>query len=141
MDTSEHKFNHRKEIQIRMSDVDAIGHVNNGVQYFYFDIGRIDYLKNISEATVDWKNPELVVVHTKCDFRRSILFNDHIFVETKTLEVGNKSVKMLQQILDDNGEIKSTCYSVLSGFDITTNTSKPISPSVKEKLLTFEGLK
>ncbi|MDD4848845.1 MAG: thioesterase family protein [Bacteroidales bacterium] len=141
MDTIGYQFHHKTEIQMRMSDLDAIGHVNNGVQYIYFDIGRVEYLRNINENTVNWKDPELVIVHTECDFKHSILFTDHIFVETKTIEIGKKSVKMLQQIIDQNGIIKSTCYSVLSGFDIALNCSKEITPEVKEKIFLFEGLK
>ena len=140
MDTTNYQFYHKIEIQIRMNDLDAIGHVNNGVQLFYFDIGRVDYLKRINKAMIDWKNPELVIVHTECDYKDSILFDDVIFVETKTIEVGKKSVKMLQRIIDDKGAIKSTCYSVLSGFDIKANTSKEISQEIKEKLLKVEGL-
>lgn len=141
MDTTGYKFNHRKEIQMRMSDLDAIGHVNNGVQYLYFDIGRVDYLKNISEESVNWKDPELVIVHTECDFKRSILFTDHVFVETKTIEVRKKSIRMLQQIVDEEGNVKSICYSILSGFDIKANTSKEISKMFREKLMEFENLK
>jgi acyl-CoA thioester hydrolase len=131
-------FKNKKSIQIRMTDLDPFGHVNNGVIYSYYDIGRLHYLNQIEENT-QWENMDKVVVHTECDFMESILFSDDIYVETKIIEIGCKSIKMMQRIVDNNtSKIKSTCYSVLSGYDRQTNTSKEISEAFKEKVKRFE---
>ncbi|MDR0606440.1 MAG: acyl-CoA thioesterase [Bacteroidales bacterium] len=132
-------FKSKTNIQIRMTDLDPLGHVNNGVIYSYYDIGRLHYLNQIEENT-QWENIDKVVVHTECDFMESIFFSDDISVETKITEIGCKSIKMMQRIVDNNtGKIKSTCYSVLSGYDKQTNTSKEISETFKEKVKLFEN--
>jgi acyl-CoA thioester hydrolase len=70
----------------------------------------------------------------------SIRFADDISVETKIIEIGNKSIKMMQQIIDNNiGKIKSTCLSVMSGYDKQNDTSKEISKEFKEKINAFEN--
>ncbi len=126
-------------IQIRIADLDAMGHVNNGVIYSYFDIGRLHYF-GLLEEDIHWETFDKVVVHTACDFKDSILFQDDIRVETRISEMGNKSVKMQQQIIDNRTEkVKSTCFSVLSGFDRENNTSKLISPEFREKVERFEN--
>jgi acyl-CoA thioester hydrolase len=131
-------FKGKKDIQIRMTDLDPFGHVNNGVIYSYYDIGRLHYLNQIGEDT-QWENIDKVVVHTECDFMESILFSDDICVETKITEIGHKSIKMMQRIVDNNtGKIKSICLSVLSGYDRENNTSKEISDAFKEKVKLFE---
>ena len=121
-----------------MTDLDPFGHVNNGVIYSYYDIGRLHYLSLIEENS-QWELMDKVIVRTECDFMDSILFTDDICVETKVIELGNKSVKMMQQIIDNHTKkIKSTCLSILCGYDRQNNTSKELSQEFKEKINVFE---
>ncbi|MDR0368808.1 MAG: acyl-CoA thioesterase [Bacteroidales bacterium] len=139
METKDILFRNKINIQIRMTDLDPFGHVNNGVIYSYYDIGRIHYLKELHEAT-DWEEMDKVVVRTECDFMESILFGDDIRVESKIIDIGNKSIKLIQRIVDNNTEnVKSTCFSVMSGYNRATNTSKVISPAFKKKVEHYEG--
>ena len=141
METKDITFKNKINIQIRMTDLDPFGHVNNGVIYSYYDIGRIHYLNDLHEET-DWKKMDKVVVHTECDFMESILIEDDIRVESKIVGIGNKSIKVLQRIVDNRtGNVKSTCFSVMSGYDRETNSSKPISPAFKEKVEQYESMK
>lgn len=139
MDTENLTFKNRKNIQIRMTDLDPFGHVNNGVIYSYFDIGRLHYLTELGENT-DWELMDKVVVHTACDFMESIRFQDNIRVESKITEFGNRSVKVMQRIVDnDTGKIKSACFSVMAGYDRATDSSKEISREFKEKVERYES--
>ena len=133
------RFKSKKNIQIRMTDLDPFGHVNNGVIYSYYDVGRLHYMSCI-EKNLQWENIDKVVVRTECDFLDSILFTDDISVETRVFEIGNKSIKMMQRIVDNRtGKVKSGCISILSGYDKENNTSKEISKEVKEKIVAFEA--
>ena len=132
-------FKSKIPIQIRMTDVDPLGHVNNGVFYSYYDVGRLHYLSQINES-INWEAIDKVIVRTECDFMDSILYTDDISVETKVIEIGNKSLKMMQRIVDNHtGKIKSTCLSVLSGYDKQNNVSKAISEEFREKVAVFEN--
>ena len=140
METKNITFKNKTTIQIRMTDLDPFGHVNNGVIYSYYDIGRIKYLKDLQEET-SWEKMDKVIVHTACDFMESILFVDDIRVESKITGIGNKSIKLLQRIVDNKtGNVKSTCFSVMSGYDRETNSSKIISSAFKEKVEKYEGI-
>jgi acyl-CoA thioester hydrolase len=121
-----------------MTDLDPFGHVNNGVYLSYYDIGRFHYLTLIKEY-IHWKTLEMVIVRTEVDFTESIHFDDDISVESKVIEIGNKSFKMMQRIVDNKtGNIKSKCIAVISGYDRQNNTSKEISQEFKEKVKAFE---
>lgn len=140
MDTTGIKFNYTFPIQIRLSDLDPLGHVNNGVQFFYYDLGRIHYLETIMGTPVSWSTIDMVVVHTACDFMHSIRDKENISVQTKITEFGNKSIRMIQRIINtDNQEIKGTCYTILSGFDREKDCSKSISEDFKQKAKAFEN--
>ena len=139
MDTSAITFNYTYPIQIRLSDLDPLGHVNNGVQFFYYDLGRIHYLETLVGSPISWTTIDMVVVHTTCDFMRSIRDKEQIAVQTKITEIGNKSVRMIQRIINtDNQEIKGTCFTILSGFDRENDCSKAISDEFKQKAKLFE---
>lgn len=49
METSNYVFKHRYPVQVRMTDLDPVGHVNNGVQLSYYDMGRLNYLEIIQQ--------------------------------------------------------------------------------------------
>lgn len=139
MDTSNYVFKHHYPVQVRMTDLDPVGHVNNGTQLSYYDLGRLNYLETLQNKKIDWNEIDMVIVHIACDFVDSIYFYDKIVVETKVLEIGNKSVKMLQRIVNsETNEIKSTCYSVMAGYDKENNSSKQISKAFKQQVCLFE---
>ena len=127
-------------IQVRMTDLDPFGHVNNGVFLSYYDLGRLNYLQQITGKTLDWNNLDSVLVHVSCDFKDSVLIHDAVFVGTKVVELGNRSIKMVQHLFTQNPYcLKSTCYSVLSGFDREKKCSKAISEELKEGIRGFES--
>jgi len=131
-------FKSKISVQVRMTDLDPFGHVNNSVICSYYDIGRLHYLSQI-EGNIQWETMDKVIVRTECDFMDSIRFADDISVETKVIEIGNRSIKMMQRIIDNNtDEVKSTCVSVMCGYDRLNNTSKEIPKEVKEKINAFE---
>ncbi len=104
---------------MRFSDVDGFGHVNNAVVQDYCDLGRMYYLRDvlgwIPGATQN--NDQLVVVSTKTDFIQQIFLGQSIEVLTRIYDLGNKSLKMVQWIIDANSdEPLSICESVMAGF-------------------------
>ncbi len=127
-------------IQIRMSDLDPFAHVNNGIQAHYFDYGRSAYLENITNEQIDWLTLQFVLVHLEMDFLNPIMFHHHVSCETKVYEIGNKSFKMVQRLIDTHTqEIKTVAKSVLVGFDRKTNRAIEISEKYRKLFLQFEN--
>lgn len=128
-------------IQIRMNDLDPFVHVNNGVQCNYFDYGRSCYFEQVFRTPINWSELDLVLVHIELDFKQGIEYHDDIVCETQVLSVGNKSLKMMQQLRDvKTNMIKSTCFSVVAGFDRHTHLSIPIREEYKRLFYEFEDL-
>ena len=128
-------------VQVRMSDLDPFVHVNNGTQCHYFDLGRSFYLEKVLQNQVDWTTIDLVLVHIDLDFLAPVEFHDQLVCESKIVEIGHKSLKMRQQLRDLNtNTVKTTCYSVLAGFDRQTHLSIPICEEYKERIREFERI-
>ena len=128
-------------VQVRMSDLDPFVHVNNGIQCHYFDLGRSFYLEQVLQNQVDWTTIDLVLVHIELDFAAPVEFHDQLVCESKIIEIGNKSLKMLQRLRETKtNTVKTTCLSVLAGFDRTTHQSIPINEEYKRLIREFEGM-
>ncbi|MCQ2271085.1 MAG: acyl-CoA thioesterase [Bacteroidales bacterium] len=128
-------------IQIKMSDLDPFNHVNNGDQCHYFDYGRSQYFERVFGHPIDWLTFDLVLVHLDLDFHSGIEFQDKIVCKSKVLEIGNKSFKMVQQLVDERtGKIKTTCHSVICGFDREKHSSLPIREEYKQRISEVEGI-
>lgn len=122
------EFGFSVPIQIKMSDLDPFNHVNNGVQCHYFDYGRSAFFEHVFQWPIDWSTFDLVLVHVDLDFHNGIEIHDKIVCKSKVLEIGHKSFKMVQQLVDEQtGMVKTTCHSVICGFDRQTHQSIPLS--------------
>ena len=128
-------------VQVRMSDLDPFVHVNNGIQCHYFDLGRSFYLEKVLQDQVDWTTIDLVLVHIELDFAAPVEFHDKLVCESKIVEIGNKSLKMVQRLRDTKtNTVKTICHSVLAGFDRVAHQSIPIQEEYKRLIREFEGL-
>ena len=121
-------FSHKLPLQLRFNDVDMMGHVNNAVIMEFFDYGKMKYFDD-AEVYVEKEPITLVIVHYEVDFVGQILRGDHPEVWTKVVRFGNKSLEVLQYIVCD-GEVKSICKTIMSGY----NREKQISEVIPERI-------
>jgi acyl-CoA thioester hydrolase len=136
------EYKHRVAIQMRFSDVDGFGHVNNGVVQEYYDLGRMYYMRDVLGwlPGISKNDDQLVVVHTKTDFVNQILLGQPIEVWTNVYALGNKSLKMSQQIVDKTTETPlSICDSVMAGFRRSKGVSFRIPDEWRQAIISFEG--
>ncbi|NKI17352.1 acyl-CoA thioesterase [Spongiibacter sp. KMU-166] len=110
-------------MQVRFSDLDMIGHVSNSNYASYFDMGRIDFFKEVEKMSTV-KRPHHVVASVKMDMLREIRFDHKVEIATWCSRVGTKSMTIEHLIFAD-GEIATTSQSVLVGFDLKTRRSTP----------------
>jgi acyl-CoA thioesterase FadM len=64
---------------------------------------------------------------------------DTIFVTTQITKIGNRSITMNQEIIDDKGNVKVKSISILSTFDAANNTSFPVPDEWIKIINTFEN--
>ncbi len=132
-------FKHKTPVQIRFSDMDMMGHANNGVQLSYLDLARVHYFNELFGTNIDWNEAILIVAHLEIDYLAPIMLNDNIEVHTKILKIGNKSVQMLQNIVDaKTGDIKTKTTQVMVGFSKNKGISIPVPDFFKERITQFE---
>ena len=114
------EFKHTLPIQLRFNDVDKFGHVNNSVYFTFYDLGKTTYIADIMRLfKLEDQTTAIVVVNINANFLAPVYANEHVAVQTATLEVGYKSFTLFQQLIDtDTKEVKCTCSSVMVAFDV-----------------------
>ena len=124
----------RTSIQIRFTDIDVFGHVNNAIYAELFDTARYTFIKDLL-PDLDPKGRSIVLVHLDTDFRKQILFTDRICVETWINKVGERSVGMGQRIVNEEDvSVHAESSSVLSTYDAALQQSFPMPEKWRKAL-------
>lgn len=126
--------------QLRFSDVDRFGHVNNSVYFSLFDMCKTRYFNDVVGTDIfDRMAP--VVVHIEANFISPVFFPDEIVIDTSIVKIGNKSFTLMQRALNQRTEeVKCYCETVMVMMDTVTNQSVEIDPEFKTKVSSYERL-
>jgi acyl-CoA thioester hydrolase len=126
-------------IQIRFNDIDQLGHVNNSVYQQYFDLGRTTYFDEVFKEKMDWDEEGLILASINIDFISSITLYDKVIVRTKIYHIGNKSLKMVQDLFDEStGLVVAATKSILVAYNFKKLSTVKVPQRWKEKILVFE---
>lgn len=112
------EFSHKTPLQIRFSDVDVLGHVNNTVYLAFYDTGKAKFFSHILDRQIRWDKVETVIANVDCAFIAPIFFGEEVAVYTKVKSISDRSFKLLQVIgVPATGAVKSACETVMVCFD------------------------
>lgn len=138
--TLEHPFHCTLPIQLRFSDLDTLGHVNNSVYLNLFDLGKSDYFERAAGERQDWNNVNVVIANINCNFLHETRFDEKLVVKTQVARIGNKSFTV-QQVLQnvDTQEVKCVCQQVMVYLDPETRLPAPLPQHWRDCFNTFEG--
>ena len=133
------KFKHITPIQLRFNDFDALGHVNNSVYFSFYDLGKTSYFADVLSKLEVAKEVGVVIGHIEVSFLLPVYPDENVAVQTAVVEIGNKSFKLLQHLVDlDTNEIKCICNTVMVCFDAKTKTTRQISDEWRKAMADFE---
>jgi acyl-CoA thioester hydrolase len=133
-------FNHHLPIQLRFNDIDSLGHVNNAIYLTYFDLGKSDYFQTVKKEIIDWTKIDIVVANVNIDFFEPTYMHEKLEVQTKVTGIGNKSVKILQHLVNlETNKIKSICHTVMVGYHPELKQSKVISDEWRNAIDSYEN--
>lgn len=130
------EFIFKQKINVRFSETDMFGHVNNTVPFIYFEEGRLEYFKSVGlmdEWVTSHSDGMIVTADIQCDYIQQVFFGETLEVYVKAGKIGNSSVDLHYMITKENGSI---CYTGRGAMvQVSKNTGKalPWSNSIKEK--------
>lgn len=127
------EFYHEIPVQVRFNDADRFGHVNNAIIQEYFDLGRASYLRSCLGNLLGDNGQHLVIVSIKTDFVQQVMPEFAMWVLTRVYKLGNKSVNMIQWIIEEGASHPlTTSESIMAGFHKPTNSGIALPQSWRD---------
>ena len=120
------------KITIRWSDMDAYGHVNNGVYLNYLEEARDRLAEELFGTTESW---DFVLAHVGIDFRNQLTQGDRaITVRSEVSGFGTSSVRTRERILKSDGTLAAEAESVLVPRNAEGTGSRPLTEKERRTL-------
>ena len=121
------------KIQVRLTDIDILGHVNNAIYLSYFEMTRIHYFNLLVGPNWDWMENGVVLVHNEVQYIQPIFLADTPEIQMFCNKIGNKSFTLSYEVYVNN-QLKTTGSSTLVGFNSNQQKSIEIPALMREAL-------
>ncbi len=139
-------FAHRRAIEVRFADTDAMGHVNNALYLTYVESARVAYWAAVTGEAIE-RSPDraesLILAEAEVAFRSPIFHGDTVVVESRTTRIGRTSIGLEHRLTAARpaGPVRlvAVCRTVIVRYDYTSELPIPLEPGIVERLEAFEG--
>lgn len=121
------------KIQIRFSDIDVMGHVNNAVYLNYFETARMHYLHHMLGKNWDWSTDGIILLRNEIDYVKSVLLTDSPQIKISVEKIGGKSF-VLNYVLTVNDVVYTTGKSTMVCFNYKQQSTVEIPTELREQL-------
>ncbi len=110
------------DVDVRLRDVDFMGHVNNAVYATYLEQAREAFFEAVLDVSL--VDVGTVLVNLEIDYRRPIEATDDVEITLEVTELGGSSIPMEYEVRAD-GELAATARTVQVLVD-ENGDSKPL---------------
>jgi|SRR6056297_965199 len=139
MDYQSFQFFHETPVQVRFNDLDVIGHVNNAVYQNFFDYGRLNYFTDVFGYKMNWRDKILLLVKIEIEYLKPVDLYDKTRVLTKVYQLGNKSLRMRQQIVGEYDEdVRCVNNGILVGYSYPDGVTIPLQSNWRSSIMKYE---
>lgn len=123
----EYEVRHRLPVQMRFSDTDMLGHVNNSVYLQFLDLAKVNYFTTVNKSEPDWREINMVVAGINIDFLSQTRFGEPLEVLTQTFSIGTKSLRLNQRVVNSaTGEVKCAASTTMVCINLRAGATEPI---------------
>ena len=127
------------KIQIRLTDIDILGHVNNSIYLVYFEMARIHYFNHMVGPKWDWIEQGVVLVKNEVEYIQPLYLHDQPEIKLFLKQIGNKSFTLAYQLFVKD-KLCTTGSSTLVGFNSKTQQTIEIPERMKAALSQLEQI-
>ncbi|MHC5310418.1 acyl-CoA thioesterase [Myroides sp. LJL116] len=115
------------KVRVRYAETDKMGVVYHGNYAQYFEIGRVEWLRNlgISYNQMEKDGVMLPVVSLSMNYKRPATYDDVLSIRTILKSCSGVKIEFDYEIFNQDGNLLTTANSILVFVD--ANTSRPIS--------------
>jgi acyl-CoA thioester hydrolase len=134
---TDYKF--RTPIQLRFSDLDLYGHVNNATYLTYFETARTHYWREVLQW--DWNINGIILARSEVNYIKPINRDDVIACYVRTTRIGNSSfdvMHVLVKVSDEGEEICTTGKTVCISYDYSAHKPVKIPAEQRARMIAYD---
>ncbi|MDN3707697.1 thioesterase family protein [Myroides ceti] len=115
-------------LRVRYAETDQMGVVYHGNYAQYFEIGRVEWLRNqgVSYKWMEENGIMLPVVSLSMDYKKPARYDDLLTITTIFKKQSSVKIEFDYEIHNEKGELLTTGYSMLVFVDM--KTGRPVAP-------------
>jgi acyl-CoA thioester hydrolase len=99
----------------------------------------MNYFNKVLEEQMDWEVEGLILASITIDYLTPIFLNDKVVVRSKIFHIGNKSLKMSQDLYDEStGQVAATSKSTMVCFSNKQQSTLVIPKRWRDRIAAFE---
>jgi len=119
---------HQIEVRVRYSETDQMGVVYHGNYIPYFEIGRVEWLRNkgVSYKTMEENGIALPIVSMTLNYKKPARYDELLTVKTKFKSQTSVKIEFDCEIWNEKSELLTTAHFILVFVDV--KTGRPIVP-------------
>lgn len=119
---------HQIQVRVRYSETDQMGVVYHGSYIPYFEIGRVEWLRNkgVSYKSLEESGIALPIVSMTLNYKKPARYDDLLTVTTKFKSYSSVKIEFDCEIHNEQNELLTTAQFILVFVD--TQTGRPIVP-------------
>jgi acyl-CoA thioester hydrolase len=141
-------FAHRHDVEVRLSDTDAMGHVNNARYLTYVEIARVAYYESVTGNAlpigVHGAEEGMILAEIRMTYRSPAFYGETLTVETRVERIGRSSFGMVHRITAPKSRygparLVAVADSVLVSYDYTDERPIPVPDEWRTAMEAYEG--
>ena len=119
---------HQVQVRVRYSETDQMGVVYHGNYIPYFEIGRVEWLRNkgVSYKVMEENGIALPIVSMNINYKKSARYDDLLTVHTRFKSQTSVKIEFDCEIRSENEELLTTAHFILVFVDV--KLGKPVVP-------------
>ncbi|MBI3750544.1 MAG: acyl-CoA thioesterase [Chloroflexi bacterium] len=141
-------FAHRHDVEVRLADTDAMGHVNNANYLTYTEIARVAYYEQVVGKPlplgVHGAEEGMILADIRVAYRSPAFFGEILTVETRIERIGTTSLTQLHRVTAPESRyaparLIAVAEAILVSYDYAAERPIPVPREWREAIAAFEG--
>ena len=126
-------------VRVRYAETDRMGYVYYGNYTQYYEIGRVEALRQLDSSYKDMEDNGIMLPVYTCTIKylQPALYDDLLVIKTTIKELPSAKISFDYEIYNQKNELLNTANTVLVFINTTTNKPCAAPESFMEKLRKF----
>ncbi|AJA70895.1 acyl-CoA thioesterase [Myroides odoratimimus] len=128
------------KVRVRYAETDKMGVVYHGNYAQYFEIGRVEWLRNlgISYKKMEELGVMLPVVSLTMNYKKSAFYDDDLTIRTIFKKLSSVKIEFDYELYNEKGDLLTTGNSVLVFVNMETGRPMAAPDYVVDKIQMLE---